>query len=126
MSDSHPPHLCIGIGQRNELSQNELLDPDLTPLFEALSHRHRRLVLLLVKEGCIETKAGVKEHCECGSSELDLALGHRHLPKLERPGYIEWDRETGEITKGDRFDEVETFLDLVEDPRAERLFDELS
>jgi len=125
MSDSRPTNSGRVSGPRNEISQNGLVDPDLTPLFEALSHHHRRLVLLLLKEGRLETKADMNEYCECGSTELDLALEHRHLPTLERSGYVEWDPDTGRISRGDRFDEVETFLDLIEPSRVERPFGEL-
>lgn len=98
----------------NEVSESVLLRPEMTSIFESLSNDHRRLVLVLLKHGRIETKADVIDSEEVESEGLDIALEHRHLPKLAESGYIEWDRETGEISKGERFEEVEALLELIE------------
>jgi len=34
-----------------------------------------------------------------------------HLPILEEHGYIEWDRESGEISKGPNFDEIKQSIE---------------
>lgn len=44
-------------------------------------------------------------------SEIETELRETHLPKLAEAGYIEWDPETGTISKGPRFDELEVRLD---------------
>jgi len=50
---------------------------------------------------------------------LEVELFHKHLPKLEQLGYIEWNRETGEIAKGPDWDDVEPVLTLIADHRDE-------
>ena len=44
-------------------------------------------------------------------SEIEAELRETHLPKLAEAGYIEWDPETGTISKGPRFEELEARLD---------------
>ena len=69
---------------------------------------------MLLKQGRVETKADVIDSEKVASEGLDIALEHRHLPELAQTGYIEWDRDDGTITKGERFDEIEAFLELIE------------
>ena len=38
---------------------------------------------------------------------------HRHLPKREEAGFIEWDQETNVVERGYRFDEVAPLVELV-------------
>jgi len=47
---------------------------------------------------------------------------HLHLPKLAAAGYIVWDEQTHEVSQGPRFDEIESFLELIQ-THAERLPD---
>lgn len=49
----------------------------------------------------------------------EVELVHHHLPKLEDADHIEWDRQTGELSKGTDFDHVIALLDLVESHAAE-------
>ena len=39
-----------------------------------------------------------------------LLLRHVHLPKLDAYGYVSWDREAHQVTKGPRFDELRPLL----------------
>jgi hypothetical protein len=91
-----------------------LLRPGIDRVFESLKRRRRRLVLLALKRGSVETEADVmvRGGDETGAAEIDLY--HSHLPKLAEAGYIEWDPDTGEISEGPRFDEVEPLLELIE------------
>jgi predicted transcriptional regulator len=96
-------------------TDNVLLKGQVDEVLDIMSKRHRRLILLLLKRGTIET---TNDAIVRGGSERDgsnVQLTHNHLPKLEDAGYIEWDRETDEITKGPRFDEIEPLLELIED-----------
>lgn len=45
--------------------------------------------------------------------ELETELHHVHLPKLADAGYIEHDRETGEVRRGPKFDEIAPLLQLM-------------
>jgi len=42
-----------------------------------------------------------------------IAMYHVHLPKLENYGYIEWDRDGDEVTRGPQFDEIRPLLEVV-------------
>lgn len=97
-----------------EVSESLLLRPGVDRILDILRKRHRRLILLLVREETVETQADLMVRSEAKSKEEDLALIHTHLPKLDDTGYIEWDRETGEISKGPRFEEIELLLELIE------------
>lgn len=98
----------------SEIPTHILLHPGVDRIFESLSSRHRRLVLILLKQGLVETQADVIVRGEEDRTEREITLAHNHLPTLEEAGYIEWDRDTGEISKGPRFDEIEPFLELIE------------
>ena len=91
-----------------------LLRPGVDRLLDNLSAHHRRLILLLLKQEMIETKADVMMRGDNDTDNGEIALTHTHLPKLADAGYIVWDRDTGEISKGPRFDEIEPLLELIE------------
>lgn len=91
-----------------------LLRPRLDRLLEIVSKRRRRLILLLLKRGAIETTDDVMLRGSGESDASEIRLTHDHLPRLEDAGYIDWDRNTGEIAKGPRFDEIEPLLELIE------------
>jgi len=50
---------------------------------------------------------------------LEIELFHKHLPKLEDQGFIEWNRDTGKISKGPDWDDIEPLLRLIKDHREE-------
>jgi len=50
---------------------------------------------------------------------LEIELVHKHLPKLESMGFIEWDTDTGEIAKGPDWDDIEPLLVLIDNHRDE-------
>lgn len=91
-----------------------LLCPDLDQMLDHLSTRHRRLILLSLKHGGSTMKTDVLLRGTDDEETAEIALVHNHLPKLEEAGYITWNRETGEISKGPHFDEIEPLLDLIE------------
>ncbi|WP_254544885.1 transcriptional regulator [Halomarina pelagica] len=43
-----------------------------------------------------------------------MLLNAVHLPKLADYGFIEWDRNTHEVMKGPKFDEIRPLLELLE------------
>ncbi|MGM0718738.1 MAG: DUF7344 domain-containing protein [Halobacteriota archaeon] len=83
-------------------------------MLDIMSTRHRRLILLLVKRGTIHTVNDVMARGTKEPETLEIQLTHNHLPKLVDAGYIQWDRDTGEISKGPRFNEIEPLLELIE------------
>jgi hypothetical protein len=45
--------------------------------------------------------------------EVRVNLYHNHLPKLDEAGFVDWDRDTDEITRGPAFEEIEPMLRAV-------------
>ena len=62
-------------------------------------------------EGETERAATVVAHEE--PSTLEVALAHKHLPKLTANGVVEWDRQENLVTRGPRFDEIEPALETL-------------
>ena len=50
---------------------------------------------------------------------LEVELYHKHLPKLESMRFIEWNRETGKISKGPDWDDIEPVLRIIDRHRDE-------
>lgn len=95
-------------------SEGVLLRPEIDRILGILRKRHRRKTLLLLKRGAVETEAEILLQSENETKEDEMALAHTHLPKLDDAGYIEWNQETGDISKGPRFGEIEPLLELIE------------
>lgn len=98
-----------------DLPEEILLRPGVDRVFDILRTRQRRLILLMLGYGELETETDAIFRGSQDSETARLQLKHTHLPKLEKAGYIEWDPTTGEISKGPRFDEIKPFLDLIQD-----------
>ncbi len=88
--------------------------PEIDRMLDIMSERRRRLILLLLKRGTVETTDDVMLRGNGESDTSEIQLVHSHLPKLEDAGYIEWDRDAGDISKGPRFDDIEPLLELIE------------
>lgn len=89
--------------------------PTFDQMLEALQSRRRRqlLVNLVEKNPRDETKQ-VKELDVTGDEEEFLVtLRHVDLPKLEERGFIEWNRQTGEIVKGPQFGEIQPLVKMM-------------
>lgn len=98
----------------SDVHEHVLFGPGVDEIFDSLCNRRRRMVLLLLKEDAVETTADVLFCGEGDAATAEVNLVHRHLPKLDSSGYIDWNQDTGEISKGPRFEEVEPLLDLIE------------
>ncbi len=84
----------------------------------ALADRMRRRVLVSLFDSGPESPSPPlhltdlrRAGTESQSFEIDMC--HVHLPKLADEGYIQWDRDTGEIARGPRFDELRPLLDCL-------------
>ena len=100
-------------GASDTLPADILSSDGMDRVMDILANRHRRLMVLSLKRGSVETETDLMFRSS-GREEAEMALRHTHLPKLEEAGYIEWNRETGEVSKGSRFDEIEPILELIE------------
>jgi hypothetical protein len=88
-------------------------------LFEALSNVHRRrLLVALIDHNPQRDSVDVPEVVHEGEKALEtlqIEFYHSHLPKLEESGFIGWNRDTHEVVKGPRFDEIRPLLELMRD-----------
>lgn len=90
---------------------------NLSQLFTALRHEHRRQILTFLAD------ADAREKAELILADLQPegadpewfkpALHHQHLPILEEAGYIEWDRETNRIRRGPAFEDISPVIELL-------------
>lgn len=94
--------------------EHVLLSPGVDRIFEALCKRHRRLIVLVLRETDPVDVSDLVLRGRDDSDVTEINLRHNHLPKLVDAGYIEWDEETDTISKGPRFDEIEPLLELIE------------
>lgn len=89
---------------------------------DALGHVQRRKLLraLLVHNPQDDDSTRIDPN-ESNGEELErlVAMKHVHLPKLEDYGYISWDRDTNEVSKGPDFDEIRPLLEVLADHEEE-------
>ncbi len=87
--------------------------------FEALANIHRRRMLVaLLDHNPQEDTIAVPEDVHDGEQALEVLqteFYHSHLPQLEEAGFIGWNRDTHEVVKGPRFDEIRPLLELMRD-----------
>lgn len=93
----------------------------LDDVFDALSHVHRRRVLVTVlRRGCTDDNPvvipGDMEMGRGDPKHLHALMHHTHLPILEEVGFIRCDRNRGtvEVSEGPRFDDIEPVLNLLD------------
>ncbi|WP_262179846.1 ArsR family transcriptional regulator [Haloarcula laminariae] len=98
-------------------------DTKLGHALEVLSNSYRRELLLALLEHNPQDDADrdpldiIDPPLE--PEVLEVELFHEHLPKLEELGFIEWDRDTGKISKGPDWADIEPVLRLIADHRNE-------
>lgn len=92
-------------------------------LFVALANSYRRQLLVALLEHNPQDDHDrdplniVSDDVE--PEVLELTLHHSHLPKLEQMGFIIWDQETNEISKGPDWNEIEPLLTLIHEHQDE-------
>ncbi|WP_324665150.1 ArsR family transcriptional regulator [Haloarcula sediminis] len=104
------------------MSQSEQ-EEGLSQALEALSDRYRReLLVALLRENPQDDDDRDPLDIIDPPQEpdvLEAELFHNHLPKLESMGFIEWDRETGQIATGPDWDDIAPVVELIYDHRDE-------
>lgn len=92
-------------------------------LLASLRHPARRSILLtLAAENPGEEDDFTIPDFDAGDEDFELfraKVRYEHLPRLERAGLIEWDREADTVTRGPDFEEVRPLVTLVRDHRDE-------
>jgi len=98
-------------------------EPKLGHALEALSNRYRReLLLALLAENPQDDDDRDPLDIIDPPAEpevLETELFHKHLPKLEDMGYIEWDRDTGQISTGPNWADIAPVVELIANHRDE-------
>lgn len=87
--------------------------------FEALTNIHRRRLLVALLEhnpqrDNLDVPTDVHEG-EKPVEVLQIELFHSPLPMLEAAGFICWNRDTHDVVKGPRFEEIRPLLELMRD-----------
>ena len=88
--------------------------------FNALADEQRRRLLIdLLESNPQDVGVGSLTRHQSeptdGEQQVQTRMYHSHLPKLEDYGYIEWNKDTNEVVKGSRFDELRPLLECVRD-----------
>lgn len=94
-----------------------------TDAIRVLSHRYRRelLLALLAENPQDDDNRDPLDLLDADTEPavLQTELFHKHLPMLEDEGFIEWDRETGQISKGPDWATIEPLISLIDTHRDE-------
>ena len=87
---------------------------------DALGHADRRTVLraLLRADRRDETPVEI-DRLTAGDGNRGIQLHHVHLPKLEDLGFVRANRDRGHVTVGPSFEEIEPWLEFLDENRDE-------
>ena len=91
-------------------------------ILDALGHiQRRKLLRALLTHNPQDDEPVVVDANESEAEELSrlVEMRHVHLPKLEDYGFIDWNRDTNEVSKGPKFDEIRPLLELLRDHEDE-------
>jgi hypothetical protein len=102
-------------GQKKNQNSRQT-ERSLSEQFDMLSHEYRRRTLVALDEQNPREEDDFETDSIATESDLDLfkqKMYHTHLPKLEKAGFIDWDRDLGTITRGPRFDEIAPLIELM-------------
>jgi predicted transcriptional regulator len=88
------------------LSMDDVLD-------SMANEQRRTLLVALLEHNPQDDTPLVDAESDAAAVERLVTMQHVHLPKLADYGIIEWDRETHEVTKGPKFDEIRPLLELL-------------
>ena len=89
-------------------------------LFNALADPYCRRVLITLLEEDAKKETAIPEAIHRGETSLDrlnTEMHHLHLPKLEKLGFIDWDREAQLVTRGPKFEDVRQYLQVIYEER---------
>ena len=85
-------------------------------MFDALGHvQRRKLLTALLIHNPQDDESVVVAESESADEELTrmAEMKHLHLPTLEEYGFIDWNRDTNEVSKGPDFEEIRPLLELL-------------
>ena len=88
----------------------------LDELLDALGNvQRRKLLRALLIQNLQDNEPVLVDEADATDQELTefLEMNHLHLPKLANEGYIIWNRDSKEVSKGPNFEEIRPLLDLL-------------
>ena len=98
-------------------------DPWQDPLLALADPYRRNLLVALLDDNPQDEEDLDPLNRRGGTDATPLAreteLVHVHLPKLAEMGFIEWDRATGEISKGPDWEAIAPIVQLLHEHREE-------
>ena len=100
-------------------------DVDWETVMRQLAERpRRRLLVSLLEDNPQADSVSVPGDVVVTEDEeraLQTEFVHVHLPRLAAAGFIEWDEEAHEVTKGPAFEDIRPVLELLHAHRDELL-----
>lgn len=84
---------------------------------DALGHQERRRIVVELMEHNPVAQREAVEKASRPSRGSEVELVHRHLPKLDHIGYIDWDQDSGTITKGPYWKDIKPVVQMLTDQR---------
>lgn len=106
-------------GTQTESSNDKRVFDD---LLDALANiQRRKLLVALLSHNPQDDESVVIDADESADEELTrlIQMTNVHLPKLEDYGFITWHRETNEVSKGPKFEEIRPLLELLQNHEDE-------
>lgn len=89
-------------------------------MLAAVADTHRRTLLLALLEENPQDESPVgNDDSDDDAVEQLTQMRYVHLPKLVEYGFINWDKEASEVTKGPNFEEIRPLLELLRDHEDE-------
>lgn len=110
-----------------ELARATLEPLTLEQKFTLLADRRRRTLLFVLGEvadpvsvGGLSERLVAREDPksaldQSALDDVELKLHHVHVPKLAEHGILEYDAESGIVSRGPRFDRVHSWLESVDE-----------
>ena len=92
-------------------------------VLDVFSHRYRRQILLAIDaDNPSDRNTLTPAELDVGTDDperFETELYHRHLPKLDDAGYIDWDREANAVRRGANYEEIAPLVRLLQNHGAE-------
>lgn len=96
-----------------EANAGREIEVDVDQVIEALADGYRRQLLAELRERNPHGEVPTENLGGGTGEELAIEMVHVHLPRLAENEFIEWDRRSGTVARGPRFQELVPLLDLL-------------
>lgn len=100
--------------QIDALEARSVSSEEIDSMMDALSNRVRRIILVTLVGDTPEVSIAALER-QIHHENARIRLYHKHLPRLANAGWINWDDDSGTISKGPKFSTVEPLVQLLKE-----------